>query len=243
MKKTFLILTLAFQSGCMRSIAQQNIFTAGFQFRPIFPSELFKTGANTLTQNGITFSIAQKPGYNAGMIIRRGLTKQLSFETAINYTKRNFSLSISDTLFTGKSNFTIIGYEIPLQGMIFLRVAEKLYMTTSLGLSMDMYATNITTHDSYFRHYSRYHSIFQFGALASLGFEYRTAKSGYFYFGSSYHQPFSYFFSSTILYQPKQEIASVELAGNFISIDFRYYFHEAPMKPKKKVAKEVKKRI
>jgi hypothetical protein len=124
--------------------------------------------------------------------------------------------------------------------MIFLRVAEKLYMTTSLGLSLDMYATNITTHNSYFRHYSRYHSTFQLGALASLGFEYRTVKSGYFYLGSSYHQPFSYFYSSTILYQPKQEIARFKLVGNFIAIDLRYYFHEDPMKPKKKVKKESK---
>jgi hypothetical protein len=235
MKNLFTILVFVFVFS--KSFSQENIFTAGFQYRPIFPSEFFKTGANTISQNKIDFSISQKIGYNTGMIIRRGFTKQLSFETGINYTKRNFSLSITDTTFTDKSGFTIIGYEIPVQGMIFLRMADKIYMSTSLGLSLDMYATPITTHDTYFRHYSRYHSIFQFAALASLGFEYRSVKSGYFYLGSSYHQPFSYFYLSSILYEPKQEIARIKLAGNFIAIDFRYYFHEDPMKPKKKVKK------
>ena len=240
MKKKHFLLTLVQLCIFMHLLAQENIFTAGFQYRPIFPSEFFKTGTNTISQNKIDFSISQTVGYNAGMIIRRGLTKQLSFETGINYTKRHFSLSITDTTFTDKSNFTIIGYEIPVQGMIFLRMSEKIYMNTSLGLSLDMYATNITTHDAYFRHYSRYHSIFQFAALASLGFEYRTIKSGYFYIGSSYHQPFSYFYLSSIMYEPKQEIARIKLAGNFIAIDFRYYFHEDTMKPKKKAKKQNK---
>jgi len=233
MKKIHLFPALLLTGFLAHSYAQENIFTAGFQFRPIFPSEFFQTGTNTVSQNGIDFSISQKPGYNAGMILRRGFKKQLSFETGINYTKRNFSLAITDTTFTGRSNFTIIGYDIPVQGMIFLRMSDKIYMNTSLGLSLDMYATNVTTHASYFRHYSKYHSIFQFGALAGLGFEYRTEKSGYFYLGASYHQPFSYFYLSSILYQPRQEIARMKLAGNFIALDFRYYFHEEAMRPKK----------
>jgi len=177
-------------------------------------------------------------GYSAGMVLRRGYTKQLSMETGINFTKRNFSLSITDTTFTGKSGFTIIGYEIPIQGMVFLRLAERIYMNTALGLSMDMYASNIYTHDTYFRHFSKRHSIFQFAALANLGFEYRTKKSGYFYLGSSFHLPFSYFYTSSIIYESKQEIGRLKLSGTFLTLDLRYYFHEDPMKQKKKKKKD-----
>ena len=237
MKKIFPYTLLLSLCITYRAAAQENIFTAGFQYRPIFPSEFFNSGTRSISQNGIDFSISQKMSYNAGMVIRRGINKQFSFESGINYTKRNFSLSITDTSFTGKSDFTIIGYEIPVQGMIFLRLADKIYANTSFGLSMDMFASNVTTRDTYFRHYSARHSVFQFAALANLGAEYRTEKSGYFYLGAAYHLPFSYFYSSSIMYEPKQEIGRLKLRGNFIALDLRYYFHEEPLKPKKKKKK------
>ncbi len=218
--------------------AQENIFTAGFQYRPIFPSPFFSNDISTVSQNNIDFTVSQKRGYSAGMLLRRGFTKQLSLEAGISYTKRNFDLSIIDTTFTGKSDFTIVGYEIPVQGMIFLRIGDKIYTSTSLGLSMDMYASNVATHDSYFRHFSVRNTVFQFAALANLGVEYRTEKSGYFYLGSSYHLPFSYFFTTSVMYLPTQDIARLKLSGAYITLDLRYYFHEEPLKHKKKTKKK-----
>ena len=220
--------------------AQENTFTVGFQYKPIFPSSFFSTGTKIISQNEIDFSVSQKMGYCAGMIIRRGITKQLSVEAGINYTKRNFSLSITDTSFTGMSGFTIIGYEIPFQGMIFLRLADKLYMNTAFGAALDMYPSNIATDDTYFKHISIRHGVFQSSALANLGFEYRTTKSGYFYAGASYHLTFSYFYTSSIKYIPPQEIVRTKLRGNYLTIDFRYYFHEDPLRPKKKKKKTEK---
>ncbi|TAL62966.1 MAG: hypothetical protein EPN85_01230 [Bacteroidetes bacterium] len=218
--------------------AQENIFTAGFQYKPIFPSAFFSSDIKSISQNGIDFSISQKMGYSAGMVLRRGFTKQFSFETGINFTKRNFDLSITDTSFTGSSDFKIIGYEIPVQGMIFLRMADKIYANSSLGMSMDMYPSNIATRDTYFRHSSKRHSVFQFAALANMGIEYRTEKSGYFYLGASYHLPLSYFYESSILYEPTKVISRLKLSGSFLTLDFRYYFHEDPIKHKKKKPKD-----
>lgn len=217
--------------------SQAQIFTAGFQYKPIFTSSFLGSDTKSIAVNTTDFSISQKNGYSAGMILRRGFTKQLSFETGINYTKRNFDLLITDTSFTGKSNFTIIAYEIPIQGLIFLRLSDKLYMNASLGISIDMYPSDIVTKDTYFKHYSIRHSLFQFAALANLGFEYRTEKSGYFYFGSSYHLPLSYIYSSSMMYNPTRDIGRLKLSGAFLTLDFRYYFHEDPLKPKKKKKK------
>ena len=236
--KYFVLLFLLFRS--ITSYSQENTFTVGFQYKPIFPSAFFSTGTKTIYQNEVDFSISQKVGYCAGMIIRRGITKQVSVETGINYTKRNFSLSIIDSTFTGKSVFTIISYEIPLQGMIFLRLADKLYMNTAFGATLDMYPSNIATNDTYFQHFSKRHGVFQSSVLANLGFEYRTTKSGYFYVGASYHLPFSYFYASSIKYTPRQEIVRTKLRGNYLTIDLRYYFHEDPLKPKKKKKKTEK---
>ncbi len=235
--KYYFMIAIFFIAKYDASFAQENIFTAGFQYRPIFINSFFNKDATTTLASGLDFNISQKRGYSAGMILRRGFTKQLSIETGINYTRRNFDLTITDTTFIGKSDFGIIGYEIPIQGMVFLRIAEKIYMNTSLGLSMDMYASNISTKDTYFRHFSKRNSIFQFAALANLGFEWRTEKSGYFYLGSSYHLPFSFFYSSSIMYEPSKEIGRLKLSGTFLTLDFRYYFHEEPLKPKKKKKK------
>lgn len=223
--------------GCT-GFSQENIFTAGFQYKPIFASAFLSTGTKSISQNGIDFSVSQKFGYCAGMIIRRGITKRFSFETGINYAKRNFGLSITDTSFTGKSDFTIIGYEIPVQLLIFLQASKKGYINTSMGMSWDMYPSNVATKDSYFWTSSKRHSLFQLAALANLGYEYRTEKSGYFYIGASYHLPFSYFYLTTINYRTNQEIAKIKLGGNYLTIDFRYYFHEDPLKPKKKKKKK-----
>jgi len=217
--------------------SQENIFTAGFQYKPILPSAFFGTGTKTVSQKGIDFSIEQDKGVCLGMIVRRGFTKRLSFETGINYTKRLYHLTLNDTGFTNSSDFKIIGYEIPLQGLIFLQLAKHLFMNASAGVSVDMYPTNIKSYNDYFFHFSKRHSLFQFSSLFNTGCEYRTKKSGYFYLGASYHLPFSYFYNSSIQYIPDKVISSIKLSGNYLSLDLRYYFHEEPIKPRVKKKK------
>lgn len=217
------------------SHAQENaLMMAGFHYKPIFPSIFFGTGTQSVTKSDISFSISQKYSWCAGMLIRRKFNKRFSVESGINYVKRNFMLVITDLSFTGKSDFTIVGYEIPVQLLIFLQASKRGYLNTSMGLSTDMYASNIRTSDSYFIHNSRRNGTFHFSALANLGYEYRTEKSGCFYIGSSYHLPFKFNFQSTVRYIPKKEIVRMNLRGNYISFDFRYYFHEDPIKSKKK---------
>lgn len=240
MNKKSLLALFLFAGVSAGIFAQKNIFTAGFQYKPIFPSAFFSTGIKTESLNGVDFSVGQKMGYSAGMIIRRGFTEKLSFETGINFTKRNFGLRITDTTFTGRSRFSIIGYEIPAQLLIFLRMSEKIYMNASGGMSFDMYPSNIRTYGTYFDNRSKRNSLFQFAALANLGWEYRTKKSGYFYLGASYHLPFTYFYYSMIKYIPSNDVVFMKLGGNYLTVDFRYYFHEDPMKPK--VEKKKKKK-
>ena len=240
MKKiaSLLFLLVALIGECF---SQENIFTAGFQYKPIFASSFLSTGTKNISQNGIDCSVSQKFGYCVGMVLRRGLTKKISLESGINYVKRNYSLSITDTTFTGKSDFTIIGYEIPLQGLIFIRLGEKLFMNAAGGLSCDMYPSNIATAGTYFKHHSTRYATFQSSVLANLGYEYRTVKNGYFYLGASYHLPFTYFYQSAFDYTPRNEIASMKLRGNYLTLDFRYFFHEDPLKPKKQKKKKEKK--
>ena len=75
--------------------------------------------------------------------------------------------------------------------------------------------------------------------IANIGWEYRTDKSGYIYLGASYHRPFSHMAKEVILYNGNSRFERVELnlSGNYITVDIRYFFHEDAEKKKRKVKK------
>ncbi len=56
-----------------------------------------------------------------GMIIRKGISNTVSIESGINYVKRNYNLSIADSASERTTSFTIVGYEIPVTGMVFIQ--------------------------------------------------------------------------------------------------------------------------
>ena len=105
-------------------------------------------------------------------------------------------------------------------------------MNNALGLSIDMFPSDVITSASYFLHSSRRTSFINPALLANLGFEYRTEKSGFFYVGASYHRPFSKFMSTKVKYDSNNKIAEAEtmLTGSYLTIDFRYFFPETPEK-------------
>ena len=212
------------------SFAQQNSMTVGFRIKPIFRGEIFSARDIEITQDSVNFTVATRLGFSAGMVVRKDITKTISFETGINYVKRVYNLSITDSSFAGESKFRIIGYEIPLLALIYIRIGEKIYMDNALGFSIDLFPSDIITSASYFRHFSRRTSFIIPALLANLGWEYRTDKSGFFYIGASYHRPFSKIMSTKIRYDRDNKNAEIEtkLAGSYLTIDFRYFFPEAP---------------
>lgn len=222
--------------------AQERVITAGFQYKPLFPGGFFNTGTKSVIQNNVNFTIRPEGGFCGGMVIRRGFTSQLSLETGINFTKRNYQLAIADadSAFSGTSAFSIIAYEIPFEGLVFIRLGEKIFMDAAGGVSFSFFPSDIFTFDDYYKHSSKRISWIQPNLLANLGYEYRTEKNGYFYLGASYHLPFFNIYTSKILYESNatRETVSTKLSGNYLSIDFRYFFHEVPMKKKKKLKKE-----
>lgn len=237
-KKILLLILFSSQSAFI--YAQQNIITVGIQYKPVFTVDFLNTADETVSQNGVTFSVGLHSGFAAGMVIRRGITDTYSIEGGINYIKRTYSMKIAEGNFSGESTFRIIGYEIPLSGLVYIRLSEKFYMNVSLGIAADMFASDATTSGSYFKTYSLRKSVFNAGVLGNLGWEYRTEKSGYFYLGASYHNPFSAIYLSRLEYDynSKNEAVEIPLSGTYLTLDLRYFFHENPAKKKKKQEEE-----
>ncbi len=223
--------------------AQKDVTTFGFVMKPIFSSKYFRTGPTDIADNGINFNLAQQSGFSAGGVLRWGLTKSLSFETGINYVKRNYQLKITDSTSTRKSDFKIVGYEVPLQALIFIQLSEDIWMNAALGPSIDMFPSDVSTSDDYFAQQSIRNSntgVFNLGIIANLGWEWRTKKNGYIYLGACYHRSFNDTYTTTIGYindpKAKEPYAQVQtgLTGDYLTFDIRYYFHEDPEKKAKK---------
>jgi hypothetical protein len=138
--------------------------------------------------------------------------------------------------------YRFIGYEIPMQGLLYMRLGKELYVNASGGLSMDLYPSNVETSNGYFVDtvaFDFYQKTIrqrwlQLSVLANVGFEWRTKESGYIYLGASYHRPFNQIAQVYAEMQIDTDPTSVvfPLSGNYLTVDFRYFFHEAPERKK-----------
>lgn len=211
--------------------AQENITTFGVQFKPIIPLNYIDGGKQSKEQNSITFEIEPKVGLSFGMVVRKGLTKNISLETGINYLRRNFNLSINDkdSAFTSNSKFRLVTYEIPVSGLVYVQLGREMFMNVSGGMSVDLYPTPLFVNEfEVFANAVNRKSWVQVSLIANVGWEYRTRNSGYWYVGFSFHRPFSSLMQSIVTYEAfnRKEEARFELSGNYLTIDLRYFFHE-----------------
>ncbi len=227
MNKKYVFLFLFLNS--FQIFAQQKITTVGIQIKPFIPSSFF-TPAKSVTQDNTSFDLSLNSGFSGGMLVRHGFSDLVAMETGINYVKRKYELEITDGGFNDKSQFRIIGYEIPLSLLVYIRLGEQLFMNVSMGHSLDMFASSVQSYDDYFSQKSFRKNLFQSAVIANVGWEYRTPKSGYVYLGVSYHRPFSYIYTSEIKYNGRIDPAITTLSGNYLTIDLRYFFYEDPKK-------------
>lgn len=203
----------------------------GVQFKPIIPINYFGAGPQNITDTLIDMTISSKMGYNIGMIVRKDFTNLLSLETGINYTRRNYQIETyeakRDT--SDYSDFGFVAYQIPIQGLVYIRLSDNIYMNTSGGLAIDFYPSHVQSHGQNYLienlSYKRY--WMHFSVLANIGFEYRTEEKGGFYLGASFVNPIknilrtkvNYYYGNT---QKKQY--EIQQPGTYITVDLRYFF-------------------
>ena len=180
--------------------AQKGVTTFGLQYKPIIPNRIIGTFEQEFNQDQFESTVKQRIGHSYGMVVRVGLTKNISFETGINYTKRNFGLnfSVPDSNLAEEGRLGVVSYEIPVSGLVYIRLGENFYINTSLGVALTMFPSDVRVAipllnniGESFRQEGAYRNKIEGAVLGNLGFEYRTRESGYFYFGTSYHLPFS----------------------------------------------------
>jgi hypothetical protein len=247
--RTSLLLLLALHlQGA--ALAQKNVITAGLQFQPIFPVAFLNTADQEATTSlgDMTSVVSPKFSFTAGMIVRWGFHKRLSLETGINFVQRNYDLTITTDDFKGLSDFRIIGYEHPIKLLVFVPLAERLYMNAAAGVQLNFFPSDIYTFGPDFRHSSLrlgFDNFLHGGGITNLGLEYRTKKAGYFYLGATYHVGFGDIYRSKIQYVKDNffsEATSINLNGSYLTFDVRYFFHSQPIERKSGSSKKSRKK-
>lgn len=266
------VLLLLFVGHTSSAVCQENenaqTISAGIQFRPIFPMAFLKTGDRQTQNDEYNVLVRPKFGYAAGMVIRYGFHRRFALETGLNFIQRNYDLSIERDSISGtptylsNTDFTIVGYEHPIKFLVFVRLAEKLYMNAAAGLQLTFFPSDIFTTDKessptdqYFKHsalrlgFNGQTSGAGFvsgGAIANIGWEYGTKKAGSFYLGATYHVAFAPIYSSKFQYLEdghESLVQAINLNGSYLTFDISYFFHSKPIvkkERKKKVRKKPK---
>ena len=213
------------------SFSQQSQTLFGVGIRPGFPSRYFRTGPILFSDKNIDYSIVQKSGISYGGFIRHGITGRLSLETGITYTKRNYEVSLQDSTFTGRDDFSIVGYEIPLNAIVNIQLGPEFWINAGLGGAIDVFPSDVATFDNYYVQYSARKQKVNAAVTATLGAEWRDKSAGVIYAGFIYHRAVSSIYDTLVEYYPNRDPASAPsstgrtlLEGDYFGIDLKYFF-------------------
>jgi len=204
---------------------EKNAF--GIQVKPIIPSSIFRIVTDEISQNKILYNIKPESGYSFGAMIRFGISPHFTLQTDINYIKRNFSFSVTDSTFKSDIALRVVSYEIPLLATYFVRIGRDLYMGPTFGASFQFLPTNLYSGNDIFDQLSLKKSWLSTSLVANVGFEWRTEDKGYFYFGPTYNMYFNPMFQAHMEYKnalQHTEKVTAELKGDYFGLVFRYVF-------------------
>lgn len=214
--------------------AQLGVTTFGVQVKPVFPLDFFDP-VTPVGEEPLYGTLELTGGFSFGMLVRAGITKSISLEVGINQIRRAYDWTLTnDTVgFTGGDRIRWTGYEIPLTGLVYIRLGERTWMNNAIGFSLDMYPSDAVRDVDDARAYLFRSDWAQAGVVANLGVEYRTLKSGYLYFGATYHRPFGNMAVAELTWYTGDLFphrVRADLNGSYLTLDLRYFFHEKPDK-------------
>lgn len=233
----FFFILIAFSTTAQNKITFQKYPTYfGISAAPVIPNNFIgakQTYFEDSTGAMQTF-FTNKVSYTFGGIIRVGITKNIAIETGLYQVRRLYDaqVNIPDSGIYRSQELAFVNYDIPINGMIHIKLADKWYMNANLGISINHYPSDVR--DSINpgqgksiliegRRTNRTH----FSTNAGIGFEIRTEKSGIFYLGAGAKVPFRpTLFGVSIFKQSgigNNLVAFEPIIAGYFTLDLRYY--------------------
>ncbi len=217
----FIILTssFVFSQNKNQEIENKNFF--GFNVGILVPNNLILQKSINEVYKNDKYILTNKYGYLYGISVKHDFTKHYSLQTGINYIHRNFSAEIINSDTSIQNNLRFISYELPIYGLIYVRLFKNIYMDISPGFSTNFFPSDIISNNMYGKRYR----FVTFSGMLNIGWEFRTKNSGYFYLGASYKRDASNmiyvaYFKGIINGLSDYSIA---MHGDYLNINFTYY--------------------
>ena len=229
-----LVLTFSAWSYSQETTSRVKAFF-GIQYKPLIAGDFIGSSRLLIKNDTLQGEFTQQLGYSFGGVIRVQFKKNIALETGINQVQRHYNIQFSqlDSAITTNKTLKIVAFDIPVNVLFFVKLADKIYMNTSMGPSFVFNPSNVATNLIYnkynvFRAEGRMRSVFAVELNANIGFEFRTLRNGFFYLGASGRVPFKPIFDvavsneNTVKHQKMVIYGS--MTGTYISFDFRYFF-------------------
>lgn len=219
-------------SQAYNKLGHPNFF--GFHYRAILPMQQMQSGIQNFADSVLQCSIQPTNGYTFGGIVRYGLTDLISIETGLYYNQRNYQINATrtDSAISVEQRFRFVQFEVPIQGLIAIKLSKQIYANAALGASLLYKPSSVATYiNPYDKHEFRQVGLVDindklgFDLRASAGFEFRDKKLGVFYIGGTAFiqlQPAFTFLSRYQYVNFKQAAAGPVNASGF-GLDFKYF--------------------
>ncbi len=139
------ILFILFFYFAFNAKSQNSKTTFGLQYKPIIPAAYFNAADLSKSSASYIFNLKPKYSNSFGMVIRHQINKTFSVESGLNYTQRNFKLSITNSDIN-LADFTAFGmrtYEFPIQLLTYVRASENWHLNIAFGISHNVLASDI----------------------------------------------------------------------------------------------------
>jgi len=231
MKNKFLFLILF--CVVISAKSQNRKTTFGLQYKPIIPASYFNSTDISSRSASYEFNLTPKYSNSFGMVIRHRINKTFSVESGLNYIQRNFKLTATNSNINldDFTDFSMRSYELPIQLLAYVQTSEYWYVNVAFGISHNVLASDVFSsgdeNQDYYQNTYRKSGGYQ-ALLANVGMEYRPEEKGHYYFVTRLHRPWKGIGREFPEYDGFNEDNefSIDLLGNFVTIDFRYFFAE-----------------
>ena len=125
--------------------SQNKTTTFGLQYKPIIPASYFNSADIGFNSGPYNITLTPKYSNSFGMVIRHKINSTFSIESGLNYTQRNFNLTLKNTIININdfTSFGIRSYELPIQLLSYVQTSEYWYVNVAFGVSYNVLASDV----------------------------------------------------------------------------------------------------
>jgi hypothetical protein len=230
------VLIISFNFGYSFSQSNNKEKQFGFDVGALVPINYFGAGPLELNESNSLITLSSKIGYQFGMVMKTNYSDRFCIENGIYFYRRNFKLNGRSDHINGatkdSSDFGYVSYGIPIKGMIYIQLDKNVFLSTSIGASLDFYASAVASKgkQNYIYHISDRARWINGAITADLGVEWRNEKNGSFYIGAGVNIPISVIAVTKLKYYYNDQDRNdydryndLFLRGNFFNLKLKYY--------------------